>query len=81
MAKEALVINTAHLLEVFESEQCFAGDQKIILYDDLLECRASTQAARELARHSFHRIKDYEEVISGWREHDNAVRATGVQCG
>jgi rhodanese-related sulfurtransferase len=62
-----------------EFEQRFAKDKEIIVYDDFLECGASTHAARELVRRGFHRVKDYEEGIHEWRERDNVVHGTGVR--
>jgi rhodanese-related sulfurtransferase len=62
-----------------EFEQRFAKDKEIIVYDDFLECGASTQAAREFVRRGFHRVKDYEEGIHEWRERDNVVHGTGVR--
>lgn len=62
-------------------EQRFAKDKEIIVYDDSLECKASTEVARELARRGFHRVKDYEEGIREWKEHDNVVHGTGNRRG
>ncbi|HKF93988.1 MAG TPA: rhodanese-like domain-containing protein [Gammaproteobacteria bacterium] len=63
----------------YELKQRFAKDKEIIVYDDSLECGASTHAARELVRRGFHRVKDYEEGIHEQRERDNVVHGTGVR--
>jgi len=59
-------------------EKRFDKDKEIVVYCASEQCKASEEAARELARRGFRRVLDYEAGLRGWQEAGHPLAGSGT---